>query len=277
MTHGGKREVASRGEAKVTIETHMEDIKRKALRFGWQWQFELDYDKGTIYTFQHINTKEFAKVFYIKEAYRKTGEFKRFNQNNPTYLTMPECGLKKIFDKFNCKYIILEDGCEQAYALIEKEYHGKYSKRGKIPYINHIYQGLGILYLLDADLDTKKAFCYHPIIQSGKELPFEDSSVILAKDYSEIANQYLRNSKDYLNITLAKTQLLRNRLVYETEIKNMLIADKIQNYYSFMKNREFIAKGLEAEEIEKYFLWWFDVLDIKHSFLKFCLDYIKNT
>lgn len=250
------------------IDKHYLDVNAKLLRFGWKYFGNISNDQYLINYYRDFNHESRISI-YIKEQFRGKGAIKQFFDQK--FITLPECNLESFFIKNKLDYICCVDGCESAYSLISEEYKNKFSNRGKIPYINHIYQGLGILKLLNSDLDTKKAFCYHPIIQSGKTLDVNDYAVTLANDYSKIANKFLRS--EYKKYDLYDIKELQGELVYQSEVREMLIADKIQNYHSFMKNRMFFA---EKDDIKEYFLWWFDVLKISHVFLNKAINYVTD-
>lgn len=248
------------------IREHLERIKFKLLRFGWQWQYEIDDSQCIVNCYQHVHTKEHRKSFYVREPFRNQKLWSKFNESPQKYITMPECGLEDFLKKSKVDYICVSDNL--AYSVIEKYYGSAKAKRSGIPYINHIDEGCGILYLLNASSNAKEAFMLHPIYQNGDNTRyfFNILSVDLAKNYAYIANQFLRQY--YKNI---HSTVLEECLKCEN-IKHMLIADKIQNYKDFKNN---INRYEERRDIEEYFLWWFDTLGISHRFLNKAIDYIS--
>jgi hypothetical protein len=250
------------------IREHLERVKLKLLRFGWQWQYEIDDSQCIVNCYQHIHTKEHRKSFYVGEAFRNQKLWSKFNESPQKYITMPECGLEDFFKKSKVDYICASDNT-LVYSCIENYYGSAKAKRSGIPYINHIDEGCGILYLLNASSAAKEAFMLHPIYQAGDNTgntSINMLSINMAKDYALIANKCLRHNYKDVHYTVLEEYL-------ECEsIKHMLIADKIQNYKDF-KNH--IKKYEERRDIEEYFLWWFDTLGVSHKFLNKAIDYIS--
>lgn len=165
------------------------------------------------------------------------------------------------------------------YELIKKYYEYKVAKRSGIPYINHIDEGLLLLnYKLRAkDSVSHRAFCLHPFYQDNIRIDttkISGHSTRVAYFYSIIANTFLRhnykNNNDLSHWIPSYHSVLCNDK--SSNVYNMLYADKIQNYKDFMKHYNSYS---EAESIEEYFLWWFDVLKITHRELNKALEIIS--
>lgn len=152
----------------------------------------------------------------------------------------------------------------EAYYAISEFYGDKRANRSNVLLMNHINEGLIILNIIGADLDTKDAFCLHPILQNDIDLhnaintpllsryALRAKSIILAMEYRVIANTWLSNRWDDMNnINLGPLAL---------QIKQMLIADKVQNYKDFMLYHKSTHK--RAFELETYFQKWFLALGI---------------
>lgn len=152
----------------------------------------------------------------------------------------------------------------KALELIEKYYGDRTTERSKVPFINHIHEGLKILDHIKANHITKGAYCLHPMLQSDeafniyKYLIPEDliSEAILAMEYRRVANSYLSKGKctDFVGFSCS-------------EVKDMLIADKVQNYKDFLIFHR--STHERADELDEYFNNWFKLLDIDfHTIVK---------
>ena len=148
------------------------------------------------------------------------------------------------------------------YDLISKFYGSRTAKRSGVPLINHINEGLIILDHIGSTDVVKGAYCIHPLFQSDENLienkgmdltGVSTESIILTMEYRRVANSYLRFSSisSFVGISLQ-------------EIKEMLIADKIQNYKDFYKKSHF--NSLEFGQLYNYFHVWFGILGIPEDF-----------
>lgn len=157
----------------------------------------------------------------------------------------------------------------EEYKLIKEFYSDRIAIRSKVPLINHINEGVGILYYLNSNIETMKAFALHPLVQSDKDLARNFQAMIanqnvsrlalaLAMEYRNIANAYLsfREVKNIYDISLSPIP----------EVNEMLIADKIQNYKDFLK---YHAKTHpRSKELDIYFNNWIDRLECRELFNK---------
>lgn len=146
------------------------------------------------------------------------------------------------------------------YFAIQKYYGNRKARRSQVPLINHINEGLIILKELEADLDTQKAFCLHPMFQEDVELlinfvdfrHYSSNVVALVMEYRNIANLYLSNRK------INSLDEIDGPLLLETH--QMLVADKIQNYKDFCKYHKWTHP--RAIELESYFKNWLQKLEV---------------
>ncbi len=110
--------------------------------------------------------------------------------------------------------------------------------RSQVPKINHIDEGLVILAELGSDEIAMKAWCIHPLFQMDEDFDhaidtshdwtFDWKAVAITVEYRRCANAYLcRESTD--DYTLGDLPDISN-----SDVHNMLIADKIQNKKDFM-------------------------------------------
>lgn len=147
-----------------------------------------------------------------------------------------------------------------AYNIIKDFYADKKASRSQVPLINHIDEGLKILTHLKASQEVLDAYCLHPILQSDEALlqnmdfDFKDIShktIILAMEYRRVANSFLSRNIDLDFVGLSCE-----------EVRQMLIADKVQNYKDFIIHH--YGKHGRSHELNKYFNDWFKILDIDY-------------
>lgn len=127
------------------------------------------------------------------------------------------------------------DNYKSAYSYIALEYKNQFAFRSKKPYINHIDEGIQILEACKRSDYVKAAYCLHPIFQSDKsliktwglisqgKLEINSKILFLAMEYRRTANSFLSSSNlNNVNIDIPIE-----------EVREMLIADKIQNRKDF--------------------------------------------
>jgi hypothetical protein len=186
---------------------------------------------------------------------------KSFNQ---TTVTVPSCNIETYLQHINQPFITAATHTEwPEYKAIEKYYNNQKANRSQQFLMNHIDEGLVILKSLNADTDTMKAFCLHPIFQDDKALTdnypliLENSIdttlsvMILTMEYRNIANAYL-STRDLYRIDEIQLSPL-------TQVNQMLIADKIQNCKDFELYNSNIPN---ATQLQRYFQNWLNKLNI---------------
>jgi hypothetical protein len=148
-----------------------------------------------------------------------------------------------------------------AYELIKEFYGMDVAKRSGIPLINHIDEGLKILDRIGASDTVKEAFCLHPLLQSdeafnqnkSRDFPGVSAPVLLlTMEYRRVANSYLSKNEveDFVGFSCE-------------EVKQMLIADKIQNYKDFLLHH--YGHHDRSDQLYKYFHNWFDLLGVNYE------------
>lgn len=157
-----------------------------------------------------------------------------------------------------------EDSCFKA---ISDFYGNRKAKRSNIPYINHIIEGLIVLEYINASDLAKRAYCLHPFFQTDEDLKdlfinnkfdiFKKyqvpvDAIILAMEYRSTANSFLsdKQKEDYRPSPL-------------NDVRDMLIADKIQNFKDFQANIHLYEE--KREVLTNYFKSWLDILDINQD------------
>ena len=147
------------------------------------------------------------------------------------------------------------------YQLIQAFYGTNRAKRSGVLLINHIDEGLKILEKIKASECSKRAYCLHPLLQSdeaflnNKNMNFEGVSsevLILTMEYRRVANSYLSKNQvtDFVGFSCQ-------------EVKEMLTADKIQNYKDFLLYHQ--GTHPRSAALETYFRNWFELLGVDYD------------
>lgn len=246
-------------------------IKRRAL--------QLAHTGAELLSVKKINEGLWAKFMYNGEYYYSLYVLEQYRGNN-MYLKLyrDKCDIIgytiKIFTSTNCqlvKYLdykkiphIVIDGLTQTpeYKLIERLYGSDKAKRSGVYFMNHIDEGLYILYKLNARTKAKLGYILHPIFQSDTDIvnnitlnninELDVKAVILAVEYRNIANSYLSTRK--IN------SLDEIKLSPLGSVDKMLIADKIQNRKDFELYH--INTHPRSIELDWYFKAWLKKLNI---------------
>lgn len=154
---------------------------------------------------------------------------------------------------------------------------GYTAARSKVPFINHINEGVLILDKIGASNYAKCAFCLHPLMQEDadfaqffldlSEFPFyiQPKVVALSVEYRSVANEYLSKRKI--------TSINEIRLSPVKDVNDMLIADKIQNYKDFVLYHK--KTHNRSDELEIYFKNWFQRLGITDEYYNSMLKHLE--
>lgn len=161
-------------------------------------------------------------------------------------------------------HVVNETSFQLEYECISHFYGAETAKRSGVPLMNHIDEGLAIMEKNGASVAAKAAFCIHPMLQSDEEfqsriygvMALVSSRVLmLALEYRRAANAYL--CKPYTDdwtqfeISQAVGYLL-------PEVKDMLIADKLQNQKDFQIHH--LGKHHRSDKLDAYFIKWIEYL-----------------
>lgn len=147
----------------------------------------------------------------------------------------------------------------ECYEIISKFYSDRTAKRSGVRLMNHIDEGLVILWSLQLKTGSYGGWCLHPIVQNNEkiEIPIRlREADIAATIYSHKANAYLcRKENDWIK-TVKDLRVLLGHI--PDTIKMYLIADKLQNRKDF----ELYHKGTHERsyELTKYFDLWLEYL-----------------
>lgn len=146
------------------------------------------------------------------------------------------------------------------YAAILAFYGDRCAKRSGVPLMNHIDEGLVILEEIGATEWAKRAFCLHPLVQEDDNLEehfdwlrqFDPWVVALTMEYRSVANEYLSQCP-----SRAPQEI---RLSPLTDVNDMLIADKVQNYKDFLIYH--LDTHDRAQRLDQYFRQWLERLGV---------------
>lgn len=185
------------------------------------------------------------------------------------------------------------------YRAIAAFYGTRRAERSRVPLINHIHEGVAIIGALNgvtpgfhsfSKLQAAGAYCLHPMFQNDKDLRSEGVSlvqsahppragmVMYAMEYRQRANAWLSDK-----VQKAELQAFPTRpgpidfdVDYHlegkpdagglSEVRAMLIADKVQNYKDFLAHH----KGTHARsgELDLYFKTWLDHLGVSEAMFR---------
>jgi len=153
-------------------------------------------------------------------------------------------------------------------------YNTRTAKRSGVPLMNHINEGLIILNSLGCAEDTMLAFCVHPLFQEDEELKrsvllgvqydYSPNVLLLVMEYRNQANQWL-SEKVATKTTPASGPL--------TKVRDMLIADKVQNYKDFLLYHKLTHP--RSMQLTLYFQMWLEHLGVSNTQFKELCDEIE--
>jgi hypothetical protein len=199
---------------------------------------------------------------YVLASHRNKGHLKRYCQPaEQDFLTTPDCNLETYFQMHQISYRV---GAEiqryQEYQAVAKFYGYQRARRSQVPLMNHIDEGLAILNWIGASQNAKLAYCLHPLFQEDEclaasyqrlpEITTQPQVLALALEYRNVANGYLSHKPLPDEIYLGPL----------TEVHQMLVADKVQNYKDFLQYHADTHPRRKA--LDAYFQAWLSRLQI---------------
>lgn len=168
----------------------------------------------------------------------------------------------------------------RAYRAIQAFYGERAARRSGVRLMDHIDQGLIVLDQLGSVDFVKRAFCLHPLFQADQELttaglefvnngPDDPYDLVLVMEYRQRANAWL--SDKVRRVVLMRSngeKLVTDSIEYIGApnpgpligVRNMLIADKVQNYKDFRTYH--FGTHARSEELDRYFKTWLSTLGI---------------
>jgi hypothetical protein len=166
------------------------------------------------------------------------------------------------------------------YRAIEDFYGERCAKRSGVRLMNHIDEGIFILGQIGADYITKKAYCLHPLFQKDEDFEsvgfesfwkwnFQPLAVAYAIEYRHLANAWLSDKVTMYQRSSPALGVCLDGYPDQGNIgpvRNMLIADKVQNYKDFLTYHQ--VSHPRTMEIDCYFKAWLQELDINNDEFK---------
>jgi hypothetical protein len=177
------------------------------------------------------------------------------------------------------------------YVAVQHAYGDRCAKRSGVPLINHINEGIAIIFELmqvegskagwSTAMTAARAYCLHPLFQHNDDLikvyagnmdQFSPRMVMLAMEYRARANEWLSDkvvdasSYSYNEDNTKRKVVERYERVGEPtpgvlpEVRMMLVADKVQNYKDFLAHH--YGTHERSEELNLYFHTWLEALGI---------------
>lgn len=219
---------------------------------------------------------EWHQTFYVLLRFRAQGRTKRLlRERGLPIVTTLDCGLEAFLTKAALPFRTVCQFVETAeYRAIAAHYGNGAAERSRIPFMNHIDEGLAILRELGASDAARRAFCLHPLIQGDPDLlanwsrydalKIPASSWLLASEYRRIANLTLshREISSASDIPLGPLR----------EVHDMLRADKVQNQKDFLAAHATTHPRRDA--LRRYFELWLERLEIDAALRARCLNAI---
>lgn len=150
------------------------------------------------------------------------------------------------------------------YKVIYDYYKDQRAKRSKVPYINHIDEGMVLCEHLGYGHSVQKAFCLHPLFQSDEAIQWsyqqefvniiEPQILLLVMEYRNKANAYL----SYKELTVDQIELSPI-----PEVNQMLVVDKVQNRKDFEVYH--FGKHERSAQLDVYFRNWLTKLGVSED------------
>ena len=170
--------------------------------------------------------------------------------------------------------------------MIELEYITKFygdrkAERSGVPLINHIHEGLAVMREIGASDWAQRAYCLHPLFQADADLVKHAKQslpgvpiqvMLLVMEYRNQANAWL-SDKVFLESEEGHQRYGEICLIGKPShgvlvaTAEMLVADKVQNYYDFQNYHQGTHK--RSNELGVYFETWLKELGIDvHDYLR---------
>lgn len=155
-----------------------------------------------------------------------------------------------------------------AWHAISNFYGSRRAQRSGVLLLNHIYEGLVVLDAIGSTQAAKDAFCLHPLFQADDDLvanlpragEFSPHVMLLVMEYRARANEALSDRVIMLRGSSPAWVGKPATPGPLAEVRDMLIADKVQNYKDFLHHHHGSHK--RSAELDHYFKVWLKALDV---------------
>lgn len=238
--------------------------------YGYVWKGELKTEQGIYYTLFEKDAVVYCSL-YVPQNLRGLNKYKEAYDaiGRPPVLTSYDCGIASYLQKRQIAHVITAPHVLwQEYRHISQFYGDRVAKRSQVFLMNHIDEGVDILFRLGADETTIRAFMLHPYLQSDIDFenhyfqlkPFDVNVIALALEYRKCANAFL--CKPHTDAwTVTDMELYVGKLI--TPVRHMLVADKVQNQKDFLLHHY----GIHARsaQLDRYFETWLEYLNVNDN------------
>lgn len=203
---------------------------------------------------------------YIPDYLRGKGLIKNYTKLSPI-ITVEDCAVENVLKRFNFEYKVHEGWCDfQQYSFIKQFYKDRKAKRSGEFLMWHITRGCNIMHSNGASDQAIKAYMLHPIFQGDSEFKdnwnklyhyCEGDPVVMRNviEYRKSANAYL--CKPYTD-SWGDDEIREAAPILFEDVRQMLLADKIQNKEDFIKHHKDTHK--RSKELLTYFDNWIEYL-----------------
>jgi hypothetical protein len=190
--------------------------------------------------------------------------------NDSAVITIPDCNIETWLIKYNIPYVAISDHYStlSEYVIMEREYGDAKARRSGLYLMNHIDEGANIMIKRNASEEAVKAFIAHPMLQDDEHF-FDKKELLLNKvmvhcskytlllcmEYRKVANAYLCKPE---TDGWTQEQIKFHCPILMDDIREMLIADKVQNYKDFLQFHA--LSHPRRNELFAYFNNWIDYL-----------------
>lgn len=241
----------------------------QALPWDWSWDGDVRQVGDCTYetTFIYLPTDETFKSCYVTDSGKGLWQAWWHSQPEGTrYVNANLCPtMKDYLDRKRVPYrqALASGDVISTYQAVVDFYGDGKARRSGLWFMNHVDEGLWILNQIGASLDAKEAWCLHPIFQGDRDFiaavdrasKWSSKAVALATEYRSQANAHLS-----FHPPRVPTAAVRGM---HPDVKDMLIADKIQNRKDF---EVYLRHQIpNAGRLTAYFGEWFEALGISDA------------
>lgn len=253
-------------EAEVT--QYMRTRALQLLSEGYVWCGRLNEKQPGAYTTYFTKDGMQFEAQYVLKQYRGKGiAWKMAESPEHQLITVLDCGVWDFYRATGQNPLLARGMWDTPmYSLISKYYGDRKATRSQVFLMNHIDEGCAILEEIGASVYAKEAFIAHPLVQLDPDLLTNHADVVkaaahpwvvgLAMEYRSQANAWLSPKIDSHDGTSPTPGPL-------PEVRDMLIADKIQNYKDFRLHH--YGKHPRSDQLDLYFHRWFDALGLNYD------------
>jgi GNAT superfamily N-acetyltransferase len=215
---------------------------------------------------------EWHQTFYVLRRFRAQGRASRLlRERGLPVVTTPDCQLDAFLQRHALPFVAICHFTQTPeYRAIAAFYGARCAERSRIPWMNHVDEGLAVLRELGASDAAKRAYCLHPLVQGDAELTANldrldalgcgAKSWVLASEYRRVANLTLshREVSGAADIPLGPLP----------EVHDMLRADKVQNEKDFLLAHATTHPRRDA--LRRYFQLWLERLGVDAALKERC-------